>query len=195
MARKSKKILPVRTILVVTEGSSEKIYFTSLRDAFKVPGLTIIPKEAKHSSLQYVLEKAMCEKLTGAYESVWVVYDRDTQHSDSAKVKTLLKKARKQGIKMADSLPCFEVWLLAHFTLPKATYHNQAAVIDELRMFHSTYVKNQEQQKRQDLFMEYHPHLPTAKKNASQLERQAGSDIDKTKTLIPNLLLDITKEV
>lgn len=43
--------------------------------------------------------------------------------------------------------------------------------------------------------MEYHPHLSTAMKNASHLERQAGSDIDKTKTLIPNLLLDINKEV
>jgi transcriptional regulator len=195
VARKSKKIPPIRTILVVTEGSSEKIYFNSLREKLKVPGLTIIPKEAKHSSFQYVLEKAICENATGAYESVWVVYDRDTQHTDSTKVKNLLKKAKKQGIKMADSLPCFEVWLLAHFTLPKATYHNQDAVIDELRIFHTTYVKNQGQQKRQDLFKEYQPHLPTAMKNASQLEKQAGNDIDKTKTLIPNLLHDINKEV
>ncbi len=59
MARKSKRVPPVRPILVVTEGSSEKIYFTSLREALRVPGLTIIPKEAKHSSLQYVLEKAI----------------------------------------------------------------------------------------------------------------------------------------
>lgn len=50
MERKSKKIPPVRTILVVTEGSSEKIYFNSLREALKVPGLTIIPKEAKQDA-------------------------------------------------------------------------------------------------------------------------------------------------
>ena len=70
MARKSKRIPPVRTILVVTEGRSEKIYFNSLRESLKVPGLTIIPKVAKHSSLQYVLEKAICENATGAVSSL-----------------------------------------------------------------------------------------------------------------------------
>jgi hypothetical protein len=89
VARKSKKIIPVRTILVVTEGSTEKIYFDSLRENLRIPGLNIIPREAKHSSLQHILTKAISENASGAYDSVWVVYDRDTQDTHSARVKNL----------------------------------------------------------------------------------------------------------
>ncbi len=78
MGRKSKKIKLVRTMLIITEGSTEKLYFDSLRECLRIPGLSVVPREAKHSSLNDILKNALASYDEYMYDSVWVVFDQDT---------------------------------------------------------------------------------------------------------------------
>lgn len=164
MPRKTNTRKANRTILLVVEGQTEKEYFSDLKNSEKLLSVTIIPKVASHSSISHILEYAIREEKSNVYDSIWCVFDRDV--STTEKIENLESKALKKGIKIADSLPAFEIWFLLHYTIPKSSYLNQNKLIEELKKYIPNYVKVGNSKAYSLLKSK----LGTAMKNAKDLE-------------------------
>jgi hypothetical protein len=114
---------PKPTILVVSEGEvTEPEYLRGFQGACHNPRVTIevakehgVPKTLVKIAKQYKEEagnRAAQEKDENlAFDSVWCVFDIDT-HPDIGEAKEM---ARDNGIDVAISNPCIELWLLLHF--------------------------------------------------------------------------------
>jgi hypothetical protein len=114
---------PKPTILIVTEGErTEPEYFRGFVSAYRNPRVTIqvapehgVPRtlvEIAKRRKNGALEDAAREKDDNlAFDSVWCVFDMD-EHPQVGEAKEM---ARDNGIDLAISNPCFELWLLLHF--------------------------------------------------------------------------------
>ena len=114
---------PKPTILIVCEGEkTEPEYFYGFASACRNTRVTIkvarehgVPKTLVGIAKQYKEEagaKAAQEKDDNlVYDSVWCVFDID-EHLHVGEAKEM---ARDNGIDLAISNPCFELWLLLHF--------------------------------------------------------------------------------
>ena len=143
MPRKTGKIPSNKTFLIVVEGKTEQLYFSEIKSIERIPGITIIPKQAKHSSLDSIFKTALDEKNSEVYDSVWCVFDYDTilEKGISEKTKKLKSQVEKCGIYIADSLPSFEIWFLLHYVIPQKYYKDQTALIKELYKYFPEYEK------------------------------------------------------
>src|SRR5437868_3480211 len=95
------------TVLVVSNGTrTERQYFDALRRGSwgKPFHLTI-----KNHAPEALIDFATSEKSNAAYDHVWCVFD-----VDEFEVAEVLRRAGKEGIGIAVSQPCFEVWLILH---------------------------------------------------------------------------------
>ncbi len=114
---------PKPVILVVTEGKvTEPEYLRGFQSACRNPRVTIrvapehgVPKTLVELAKQYkeVAKAEACRERDDnlAYDAVWCVFDIDN-HPRVGEAKVM---ARDNGIRLAISNPCFELWLLLHF--------------------------------------------------------------------------------
>ncbi|MGD0519029.1 MAG: RloB family protein [Thermoguttaceae bacterium] len=114
---------PKPCILIVSEGDvTEPEYFWGFVKDCRNPRVDIrvadehgVPKTLVGVAKKYkreAEEKASREEDENlAYDSVWCVFDID----DHAHVGEAKEMARDNGIELAISNPCFELWLLLHF--------------------------------------------------------------------------------
>ncbi len=110
MARAKKNKPTVTTILLVVEGTTEKIYFERLKGLERYSSLKIRPDLPKHSNLTTLLDYAKKEQKSGAYDYVWLLFDRDILLTQNLPKTTLdlinnPEKLKNQGIDIADSMP------------------------------------------------------------------------------------------
>lgn len=168
MPRKTAKIAASRTILLVVEGETEQIYFSQVRAARHASGITITPRLAKHSSVNYILKTALEEYESGVYDEIWCVFDRDTIVRDGLGEEALgmLEKAHALGIRFAESYPSFEVWFYLHFAMPHPHYLSQWTLIEDLRQFVPRYGKEQAWLSGGDLYRLLKPRESTAMANS-----------------------------
>ncbi|WP_171074455.1 RloB family protein [Nonomuraea basaltis] len=68
-------------------------------------------------------------------EQVWVLFDRD----DHSRVEESYARAEAAGVNVAFSHPCFELWLLLHFTAALAGGQNSKSVQEPLRAAHRAF--------------------------------------------------------
>ena len=78
MPRKTKKIHSNRTILIVVEGTTEFNYFSEMKAIERIPGIIVIPKKARYSSVANIFKTAFEEQKTKVYDFIWCVFDCDT---------------------------------------------------------------------------------------------------------------------
>jgi hypothetical protein len=114
---------PKPRILIVSEGdSTEPEYFRGFAKACRNPRVTVeiarehgVPKTCVEVAKEYkqdAEEEARCEKDDNLiYNSVWCVFDID----EHPRVGESIEMARDNGICLAISNPCVELWLLLHF--------------------------------------------------------------------------------
>ncbi|MEC3995912.1 RloB family protein [Actinacidiphila sp. DG2A-62] len=100
-------------MLVVCGGrETERQYLQGLRDHVRNPAVSVIvkPKVGSPAQLVAYAGKLRAQNRDG-YDEVWCVFDVDefTDIADAAVA------ARRLGIEVAVSNPCFELWLLLHF--------------------------------------------------------------------------------
>lgn len=101
------------------EGYIRKINDRALRDVVKV-------QPTKKNTPAQLVNEAIEHKKTGsalADDVFWVVYDRESvaKYSDGLHDKAF-KKAKDNGVNIALSNVCFELWLLLHFKDSSAPY-------------------------------------------------------------------------
>ena len=185
MPRKTGKLKGNKTFLLVVEGPTEKIYFSDVKTNGHIPGVTVTPKIAKHSDLRTILKTSITEFETGAYDSVWCVFDRDTivERGMSEELKNQYEKALSLGINFADSMPAFEVWFLLHFAMPAQFYSSQDVVIKELRRHIPDYNKDQKWLSSASLYTTLKPYFDNAMKKAAELDKKKASSETENTTI------------
>lgn len=100
-----------RTILVYCGADrTEPDYFDGLRRRFRDSGVTIKVRRQGVDPVTLVRSAAAyLERKPGSFDEVWCVVDVDQYDIAAATA-----EARRLGIGLAVSNPCFEVWLLLH---------------------------------------------------------------------------------
>ena len=119
-AKSTKKRSTKTTVLVVTNGEvTELCYLEWLRDKVNGPHekYSVTVKDISGDPLR-VLSKVP----TKNYDQVWLVVDRD-DHSPE-KMQGFIKDCQSRNITAVVSVPCFEVWLNAHYARVK-NYQDQ----------------------------------------------------------------------
>lgn len=182
MAR-AKKNKPTHTsILLVVEGDTERIYFERLKGFERYTSLIIEPKIPSHGDIKRLLDYAKKGKNSKTYDYVWILFDRDVLLTQNLPKKTLdlinnPEKLKSQGIDIADSMPCFEIWFLLHYCLPKQTYQNQDKLIQELCKHIPNYCKKQEWLDKNDIYAMLKDKINNALGNSKKLrERNTKAD-------------------
>ncbi len=193
MPRKTNRIQSNTTILLVLEGQTEQLYFSEMRIIERIPGITIIPKMAQHSDLFHVLKNAKTENETGAYDSVWCVFDTDTLITNkiSPELTELIKNCKKVGIKFADSFPAFEIWLLLHYEMPKLIYNNQNEVIKSLLKHISDYSKEKKWIESKHLYSFLKSLQESAIKRSKNLELKKSDSVNASYSNIYKVIEEI----
>lgn len=146
-SRKTKK-----RILIVVEGQvTEPIYFAGLKQRPDIrEGYTITVKSGKGGSATQCVKKAQSEKERvddgDPFDEIWCVLDVEDK-TQRAQLDSALSVAADEGIEVALSCPCFEVWLLAHFEKTARRVADAREMIDTLskiwqREFQTPYTKN-----------------------------------------------------
>jgi hypothetical protein len=83
------------------------------------------------------LERDLRKNGPDAYDQVWCVVDHDNHPSLAAAV----ERARKSGIHLLPSVPCFDLWLLLHFADHRKE-STPSQVVRELRKHIAGYDKH-----------------------------------------------------
>ncbi len=116
MPRKSKRRLRRlrESICLVVEGCTEESYFHFLQGQFpEIFRCQIALKihDAAGGSPLHILDEARREKQKGHFDHIYLVYDFDRPEAPEAQ-----RRALKEGFEVYGARPCFERWILAHFT-------------------------------------------------------------------------------
>ena len=162
---------PKRRILIICEGTvTEAGYFRDLRSLFRNP-LVEIEIDNEGGVPKTLVEKAAARKKAAEreakgqrdeflrYDMVWCVFDVDEHpHLFDAR-----QQARDNGIDLAVSNPCFELWALLHFQSQTAYLER-----DEARRRLQEHIPGYDKALP---FKRLHPTYSEAVKRAQNLER------------------------
>ncbi len=122
---------PFPEILVVVCGQrTEKEYFEDFKQR-GTPNISIKVKVKDKSPLKQV-EHAASLKDEGSFTQVWCVLDVDNFDN----LGDALVEAKREGIEIAVSNPCFEYWLILHFADCARPFQSPGEVKDFLKKAH-----------------------------------------------------------
>lgn len=187
---------PYDRVLIVCEGSkTEPFYFADLKDSY---GLSTANVEICSncgsnpiSILQYGKKRYREESSKGnRFDRVYCVFDKDN-HTEYRETISKIQGLKPINTYFAiNSVPCFEYWLLVHFSpttrpyndLPGKSACNQ--VLAELRMHMPHYTKG-----KRGVFTELEKQLMQACRNAKQtLQAAENNDNDNPSTNVHMLI-------
>ncbi|VAW90386.1 hypothetical protein MNBD_GAMMA18-147, partial [hydrothermal vent metagenome] len=122
LARRKARRKPYDKVLIVCEGEkTEPNYFEELKDYYELVSANVEITGKCGSSPMSVVDYAQdlyreAKKAGDAFDKVFCVFDKDT-HSDYQSALDMLNSKNLKGVYQAvPSVPCFEYWLLLHFT-------------------------------------------------------------------------------
>jgi hypothetical protein len=159
--QKPTKLPKTRRILILCEGESEVIYLKGYRVDKRLSGVNVEIYQPNSFSPLHLLKEAK-RKLKEAnkdrlpYESVWIVFDKDTH----AFIPQTFKEAEQANVKIAFSLISFEQWVLLHFEKSKRHF---LTPIELIRYVENKYLPNYGKTQQ---FSILKPHINTALSNA-----------------------------
>ncbi len=160
-------------MLIVCEGQkTEPSYFKGLCRIWRLHGAQVtVANPGSASAPMNVVEKAIrlrAERQRKAksgglpkFNQVWCVFDFDQHTTYTAAI----AEAKKNGLRVASSVPCFEYWYLLHFYYTTKSFADCEQVIREVAGHLPGYAKSQAP--LEQLF----PRLDTACSNAAKLRK------------------------
>ena len=105
-----------KTILIVCEGQTEKLYFES----FPVLGVKIKAIDLKGQSKLKLIESTteIIENTNEEYDEIWCVFDMDVKRGavEFADFDNAINKAFHLGYRVAYSNDAFELWFYLHYS-------------------------------------------------------------------------------
>jgi hypothetical protein len=104
-----------KTILIVGEGQTEKLYFES----FPVLGLTVEAVDLRGQSKLKLIESTeeMVANSSVTYDEIWCVFDMDIKYGEKefSDFDNAINQGQSKGYKIAYSNDAFEVWFYLHY--------------------------------------------------------------------------------
>jgi len=111
-----------RTFLIVVEGEkTERIYFETLCRVLGLKSVEVHHPECTDpiGLVEVAVARAEARAASAtqdAFDEVWIVFDRESQHGDRIKqIQPARQLAADRKHRVALSIPCFELWLVLHF--------------------------------------------------------------------------------
>ena len=189
LKRRKAKRSSYDTVLIVCEGEkTEPKYFRALIDDLQLNTANIIIADnTAGSSPRSVVEFALREyNKDKEYDRVYCVIDKD-RHVTYAAALDMIRRARlhkDHTITAATSVPCFEFWLLLHFTYTTRSFDTGpgsicANVISDLENYIPRYSKGDD-----NIYQATKDYIGTAITNSKRVIRHcdaAGTDMPSTK--------------
>ena len=166
---------PYDVILIVCEGAkTEPNYFAELKKAFRLSNANVRICGRGSDPLNVVDFAIKTFRREPEFDRVYCVFDRDRHTTYSAALDKAKRTRLGKGSKIfaIPSVPCFEFWLLLHFTYTTRPFDAPpgdsicSKVIEELKKYFPSYQKGQ-----QDVFNKMQDKLDNAITNASRVEQ------------------------
>ena len=139
LQRKRGKRPPYDRVLIVCEGSkTEPLYFDDIRIENRVPSAHVSVMPSRYGTQPLQVVKFACDKFqeSRTFEWVFAVFDRDDHetYQDALRAATrldnTLRNTEKKKVRFiaVPSVPCFELWVLLHFTDIQEYFHRDEIV-------------------------------------------------------------------
>ncbi|AJC84216.1 RloB domain-containing protein [Campylobacter peloridis] len=155
-------------ILIVCEGEkTEKNYLNQLKDFFSLSNVSINILSSKKSSPLQVVKFAKEKSKENSYDKIYCVFDKDT-HLNFDKAKQKCKKYKFEAI---ISNPCFEFWILLHFTYTTKSFSTNSPCIELISVCLKEYI--QDYTKNYNFTNIIQQNLDTAIANAQKANKEA----------------------
>lgn len=126
---------PEKAVLIATEGvNTEPIYFEDLKTRLRLSLVEVAVQGTGRGDPKALAEKALAIRrdrrkkdragklslsAVADFDEIWIVFDTDVL--TPVKYAAGVKFAEGQGIRVAESTPCFEYWLLLHYEYTTAS--------------------------------------------------------------------------
>lgn len=114
-----------KTILIVGEGQTEKLYFES----FPVLTLTVKAVDLGGQSKMKLIEatESIIQNNDTEYDEVWCVFDMDIKHGEKefSDFDNAIESGVTKGYKIAYSNDCFELWFYLHYNYTDQKNHRK----------------------------------------------------------------------
>ncbi|MGW2512412.1 RloB family protein [Streptomyces scopuliridis] len=159
-----------RTMLIVCGSKeTERQYLQGLRDHLRNPAVSVVVRGKACSPTQLVTyARGQRDLNKGGYDEVWCVFDVD-EYPDVAEAAVA---ARRNGIRIAVSNPCFELWLLLHFADHRAYTATYKKLLPQLQKHVPGYDKTRVE------FGKYRDEVRRAAERARKLD-PTGEDYER----------------
>lgn len=167
-SRRRPVVEPKRRILVLCEGKeTEPGYLHALRKKFRPPLVEIVieghgedPKALVERAVLRKREERRSRDPEKSFDEIWCVFDVD----EHARLADARQQARDNGIELAVSNPCFELWALLHF-------QDQTAFVDREKV-RSSLKKHLPDYRKALPFDQMRPGYEEAVRRAEHLDRR-----------------------
>jgi hypothetical protein len=114
LRRSTSTRVPERRILIVCEGKiTEPQYLGGVRSTYRLPAVKI---EGAHPDPLELVQSAVKKRdavTVDPYDEVWCVFD--VEYPVGNHVQEAIALAQDEGFFLANSNPCFELWLILHY--------------------------------------------------------------------------------
>lgn len=182
-----------KIILIVCEGEcTEPEYFNLLKTHLKLSNVRVEVKNSKQTAgtspknlLKYAKAlKAEAAKKGMPYDLIYCVFDKD-KHTTFEETVAAIKKL---GLpyNAITSCPCFEYWLLLHYSYTTASYNSFKELERSLKKHVPTYNKSDK-----NVLNEFVSLHKTAVQNAQKAEKQLKKDNQAPFTNVHHLILEL----
>lgn len=193
-------------VLIVSEGiETEPIYFNKLVDHLRLATTDIKVTGAKHSCPKRVVEYAISlyeetKDTKYEYDLVFCVIDKDAHANYSNALSHASSFTPKEVLSVINSIPCFELWLLLHYTYTTKPFSKtmknsicQVLIKKELKEHLPNYEKNISNLSAEELSYIFNDNtIKTAIKRAEKLLKHCHSvATDNPSTKIHELVLKL----
>ena len=179
-------------VLIVCEGSkTEPYYFQALIDYFKLNSANVVVCGDSGSAPKSVVQYAKRQQRTDPdFDHIYCVFDRD-EHTSYTEALRNIQDAKPSGLfYAANSVPCFEYWLLLHLSYSNKPYarsgkRSPAAQAEaDLKKLLPEYMKGNRQ-----ILSKFIEKIDSAIENAERANRQAKrNDTDNPSTQVHKLV-------
>lgn len=125
------------TVLIVTEGSkTEPNYFRELINHFRLNNVRYVKIDIDDHNYGLapinIVDRAI-DKID-QYDNFFCVFDKDIHPTYKAAIDKAKRSRWKRKIKIIDSVPCFEFWILLHYEYTTAAFYSsgKGSICDNL---------------------------------------------------------------
>lgn len=152
---------PERAVIYIySEGTvTEPNYFTAIKRELRLAQVDIRPIGTSRSTLSLV-DFVIAEKGINSQDEFWVVFDRD-DHTDFNKA---IEKGEANGLGVAYSNECFELWFILHFEYLSSALGRENFAVKLTKLLTEKYAKNM------DVYSRIKDKESAAIRNAKKLE-------------------------